>query len=387
MGYEELIYQALHRAFPGIEDKDIQEVTSLGDVKVYPANIALTHEGELEDKFYILLEGEVRVTKRIQGEEERLLNLLYPGDFFGEMAILHNAARVATVSSITQVTVLVIHKEAFSNLLERSSRMSLAMVHEVSRRLRENDEMAMDDLRVKTHELSDAYKQLSELENARSEFLTTIAHELRTPLMAASGYMQIIRSRNLQGETLKSALDTVTRNLQDITSLVNDILFLQEMDLILPVLDPSDIGSVVSACVEQNRLSAEKNQVAVRIDIPPGIPQLPIDSKGLGRALNAILNNAVKFSPDGGDVLVEVGQRAGQVWVRIQDHGIGIAPETMPHIFERFYHTDRIGDRLFRGIGLGLPIARAVIEQHKGHIEVESQPGKGATFTVWLNCR
>ena len=84
-------------------------------------------------------------------------------------------------------------------------------------------------------------------------------------------------------------------------------------------------------------------------------------------------------------MVVEVGQRDGAVWVRIEDHGVGIPPEALPQIFDRFFHLDQVGGHLFRGVGLGLSVARAVIEQHHGRIEVRSTLGQGSVFTVWLN--
>ncbi len=378
------IRSVLLRAFPGIPPIQAEDLVSACEQVTYPENIILCHEGALESTFYILLDGEVRVTKWFDASEERLLKYLHPGDFFGEMAIVNNAPRAATVATTCPTTVLEIRKEAFTNLLEQSSSISIALMREVSRRLRENDEMAIDDLRIKARQLSEAYQQLSELDLARREFLTTIAHELRTPLMAANGFMQVIRLGMLQGEALNSAVETVYHNLQQIITLTNDILFLQEMDLILPEFKPMDIGGVVASAVEQQRSRAEKNKVGIQLTIPATLPQIAVDARSLSRAINAILDNAIKFSPDGGDVGVEVGYDDTTIWVNVQDHGVGIPASAMPRIFDRFYHLEQVEKHLFRGIGLGLSIARQVIEQHHGVIKAESQLGQGSTFTIVL---
>jgi len=375
----------LQRAFPGIPDCEANELISVSKVRTFAPGSVICKEGALETTFYILLEGGVKVAKWINDREERLMKHLGPGDFFGEMAIIHNAPRAATVSAILPCSALELRKEDFARLLEHSSSMSLAIVREVSRRLRENDEMAIEDLRNKARELADAYQQLAEMDYARREFLTTVAHELRTPLMAANGFVQVIRMGMLQGETLKSALDTVARNLQDITVLTNAILFLQEMDLILPEFTPIDIGSLVASMVDLQRAQAEQNKVGLQLQIAPNVPHVGGDAKSLGRAISAILNNAIKFSPDGGDVLVEVNCDAQKVWIKIQDHGVGIPPEAIPHIFERYFHIEKMDNHLFRGLGLGLAIAQQVIELHHGTIQVESELGKGSTFTILLN--
>jgi signal transduction histidine kinase len=379
--------QVLQHAFPGIPTDEAETMISSGKVHSYPPNTVLCREGAVENTFYIILEGEVQVTKLLNELETRFLKHLKEGDFFGEMALIHNAPRAATVVTTVPSTILEINKDSFSKLLEQSSSMSLAMVREVSRRLRENDEMAIGDLRLKARELAGAYQQLAEQEFARREFLTTIAHELRTPLTAASGFLQLVRMGVLEGQTLTNAMDAITRNVQDIISLTNDILFLQEMDLILPAFQSTDVAAIVVKLVEQMRPRAVHNAVSLRYDIAPDLPQINGDAKSLERAIAAILDNAIKFSPDGGDVIVNVGFDEKQMWVRVKDHGVGIAADVMPCIFDRFYHVDHVGDYLFRGLGLGLSVARQVIEQHDGKILVESELGKGSTFTILLNMK
>ena len=379
--------QVLQRAFPGIPTDEAEMMISSGKVHSYPPNTVLCREGAIENTFYIILEGEVQVAKLLNELETRFLKHLKGGDFFGEMALIHNAPRAATVITTAPCTILEINKEAFSKLLEQSSSMSLAMVREVSRRLRENDEMAIGDLRLKARELAYAYQQLAEQEFSRREFLTTIAHELRTPLTAASGFLQLVRMGMLDGQTLTQAMDTIARNVQDIISLTNDILFLQEMDLILPEFEPTDVGPIVVKLVEQMRTRAVHNSVALKLEITHDLPQVDGDAKSLERAIAAILDNAIKFSPDGGDVLVDVGSDAVQLWVQVEDHGVGIATDVLPCIFDRFFHVDHVGNYLFRGLGLGLSVARQVIEQHGGKILVESELGKGSKFTVLLKAK
>ncbi len=357
---------------------------SAGEVRAYPAGTKLTTEGAYETTFYILLKGEVQVTKRFNENEERILKHLFAGDFFGEMAIIHEAPRAATITALTDVEALEIEREAFVRLLHTNSRLSLAMVREVSRRLRENDEIAIADLRKKTEELSEAYRRLSQQETARSQFLTTIAHELRTPLMAANGFLQMIRSGHLQGQSLQQALDTVARNLQEITALINNILFLQEMELILPEFQPTDLGQMVMEVIEAYRPAAQKQAIELQVHLPANPVEVKGDAKSLSRALSAVVDNAIKFSPNGGKVAVHLLTLEGWADIEVQDSGVGIPPEAMPHIFDRFYHLDEVDGHLFRGAGLGLSIARQVIEQHGGKIEAQSELGRGSIFRLKL---
>jgi signal transduction histidine kinase len=373
------------RAFPGITPDEVQELISHSQVHSYPTGTILCQEDKVENTFYTILEGEVEVAKSINKSESRILQTLSAGDFFGEMGIIHNAPRAATVTAKTNVVVLELDRESFDNVLNRSSSIALAMVHEISNRLRENDEMAIEDLRLRAGELARAYQKLAEQEVARREFLTNVAHELRTPLMAASGYLQILQQGQvLNQEQLTHALDTVSKNVQQIVILVNDILFLQEMDLVLPDFQAVVIGELASAVLERYKSQAADRGIHLSLTEDRNLPPVSGDAKSLERALIALVDNAIKFSPKGGDIEIRLEKGGQQVLVTVEDHGIGISPNTRPRIFDRFYHLEKENEDLFGGIGLGLAITRQVIQQHKGTLSVDSEHGQGSTFTMCL---
>ncbi len=373
------------RAFPGITPGEVAELISNSKLMNYEPEVILCHENALEDTFYLILEGEVEVTKVINNKERRLLKTLRGGDFFGEMALIHNAPRAATVKTLTPLIALEIHREAFDRVLKNSSSVSLAMVREISQRLRENDEMAIDDLRIRAGELAEAYQKLAEQDLARRDFLTNVAHQLRTPLMAAGGYLQMLQKGAVPAEKTAEAIETVTRNVQQISTLVNDILFVQEMDLILDKFEPVNLTDLARRIARRYEEKAEARKIDLRVKPDLFLPPVPGDAQSLDRALSSLIDNAVKFSPEGGSVTIRLRRRGDEVAVEVSDQGIGIQPEILPRIFDRFYHLDRSGDQLFEGLGLGLAIARQVIEQHKGRLEVESTAGQGSTFTIWLN--
>jgi signal transduction histidine kinase len=372
-------------AFPGIAPGEVAELISSSKLMNYPAGTVLCRENALEDTFYLILEGEVEVTKVINNDQERKLKTLASGDFFGEMALIHNAPRAATVRTTTPLIALEIDRQAFDRVLKNSSSVSLAMVREISQRLRENDKMAIDDLRMRASELAEAYQKLAVQEVARRDFLTTISHELRTPLTAAGGYLQMLQKGIIPPAEMPNALDTVTRNVQQIISLVNDILFVQEMELILEKFKPVNLVDMARKIAIEYEQKAKAKEVAIHVKPDLFLPSVSGDTQSLKRAFTALVDNAVKFSPAGGKVDIRLNRKGDRVAVEIADQGIGIKPEDMPHIFERFYHLDKSGDQLYQGLGLGLAITRQVIEQHLGKLEVVSVPEKGSTFTMWLN--
>jgi signal transduction histidine kinase len=344
----------------------------------------LCRENAVEDRFYMILEGEAEVTKLINNDQNRLLKMLGPGDFFGEMALIHNAPRAATVTSKSALTTLELDKAAFDRVLHNSSSVAMAMVREISNRLRLNDQLAVDDLRMRASELAEAYQQLAEQELARREFLSNVAHELRTPLMVATGYLQMLQRGLVSGEQLTAGIDTVARNVQQIAALVNDILFLQEMDLVLPEFQAVDMNEIAKVVTQRYAVKATERGVKLRFLPSSGLPAVSGDPRSLERALMALMDNAIKFSPKGGDVEIDLAEKNDAVRVAVRDHGIGIRKEDQHRIFDRFYHVEKHEDNLFSGIGLGLAITNQVIKQHNGRLELDSEPGKGSTFTLVL---
>jgi len=374
--------KVIPRAFPGIKPAEVEELISNCRVQSYEPGKVLCRENATEDIFYMILDGEVQVTKLVNNTENRMLNTLSPGDFFGEMGLIHNAPRAATVTTLTPVIVLELDKQGFDRVLKNSASVSLAMVREISHRLRENDQMAIEELRVRASELAQAYQKLAEQELARRDFLTNVAHELRTPLMSASGYLQLLQKGAMSGGQLQTAVDTVDRNVRQIVTLVNDILFLQEMDLVLSEFQPVDLGEVSRNVIEKYKGKAADKKIALTLRGSQNLPTIPGDARSLERALMALVDNALKFSPHGGDVEIQIESTREKLLVMVRDQGIGIASEALPRIFDRFYHIERHDNDLYSGIGLGLAIARQVIEQHNGALEVSSTPGKGSVFTM-----
>ncbi len=370
------------RAFPGIKPGEVEELIANSKINSYPTGAVLCRENAVEQTFYMILDGEVEVTKLVNNTESHLMKTLGAGDFFGEMALIHNAPRAATVSAKTPLVVLELSKEGFNRVLQHSSSVAMAMVKEISNRLRQNDEMAIEDLQMRAAELAQAYQKLAEQDLTRREFLTNVAHELRTPLMAASGYLQILKKGVLTGDSLNEALGTVSRNVEHIVSLVNDILFLQEIELVLPDFQPVDMLKIASTVTDKYAKKAEAHRVRLKVKSGRNVPQVCGDPKSLERALTALVDNAIKFSPQGGDVEISFAAHPNQLLVSVEDHGIGIVPEVRANIFDRVYHLEKSGDELFGGLGIGLSITRQVIEQHQGKLDVESKPGKGSTFTL-----
>jgi signal transduction histidine kinase len=373
------------RAFPGIKAEEVQELIINSRIRAYPPGTVVCRENEIEYVFYMILEGDFEVMKVVNNSEVRLLKTLTAGDYFGEMALIHNAPRAATVKTKTNVVVLELDKEGFNRVLKRSPSVAMAMVSEISNRLRQNDQMAVEVLRLRATEIADAYQKLAEQDLARREFLTNVAHELRTPLMVAGGYLQTLQKGMVSGEQMQTTVDTIARNIEQITTLVNDILFLQEIELVLPEFQAVNIVTIVEEVIKKYESKALARQVTLKLKGDRGVPEVKGDPRSLERALTALVDNAIKFNAPNKSVEIRLMSQGERVLISVEDQGVGISSEIRPRIFDRFFHFENYnGNELYSGVGIGLSITKQVIEQHKGTLELESEPGKGSVFTMSL---
>jgi signal transduction histidine kinase len=275
-------------------------------------------------------------------------------------------------------------KEDFKALLDRNPSVALTVMRKVTSRLRDSDRMAITDLRQKNIELAQAYESLEEQQRLRSAFLTTVAHELRTPLTTAQGYLQLLTSGVIQPDKATEMVSTVGRNVAKIVDLVNSILFLQELELITPDFEPVMVGQVVAEAVANVSQKAAESNLSLKIDIAPHLPLVNGDARGLGQAIAALLDNAIKFSPEGGEIQVLVSRQDRAVGIEIADPGVGISEDHLEQLFEPFHRVDAIDGHLFGGVGLGLPIAKQLVELHGGQIWAERRSAGGSRFTVSL---
>ncbi len=375
----------LEGVFPGMSTAVLSELGTLVRECTYPSGTVLCHEGQAETTFYIVKAGHVAVTKHLEGEVSRTLNDHGPGEFFGEIALIQNSRRIATVRTTEPTTVLELDKQSFDDFLNRSPAVGLALIRQVAARLRHSDQAAIEELRKMNQELAAAYNYLEEQERLRSEFLTTVAHELRTPLTVAKGYLQLLRSGAIPGSGSGEAVETVYRHVDKVVHLVNNILFMQEMALIDLDFEVISIGEIVSRVVEMNRARAGSAGVQLCIACAIMPPLIRGDVEGLVTGIGALVDNAIKYSPAGGQVVLRLALDPDPQYVAlsIEDQGPGISIEQQTRIFERF-KGDVPGAPTTRGLGLGLPIARYLIEKHGGRIWVRSTVGKGSTFTITL---
>ena len=235
--------------------------------------------------------------------------------------------------------------------------------------------------------------ELRRLQRIRTEFIDNLSHELRTPLTTVSLLAETLqREAEGVGDTIPSKMRDRIAKIEvetgHLVQMVNELLDLSRIESggTLQMADGVDMSRLAADSAERLRLFGERQGVTFLFETPPGLPPVRGDATRLGQVVVNLVHNAVKFSPDGGEITIRTTASDGQVVTSVEDHGIGIPRAARDRVFERFYKVDRARLRAEAGggTGLGLAIARHVVEQHGGRIWVESREGVGSTFTFAL---
>ena len=228
--------------------------------------------------------------------------------------------------------------------------------------------------------------ELRQTERLRRELTANVSHELRTPLTSIKGFAETLLDGAMKDEaTCRRFLTIMNGETDRLVKLVDDLLDLSllESKRVTLELKPVDVSVLVAHTVDKLKPLAQTQHLTLQQSAPPGII-VPADADRLEQVLTNLVDNALKYTPEGGRVDVRVATADGEVEVLVNDSGRGIGPEDLPHVFERFYRADRSRTRGSGGTGLGLAIAKHIVEAHGGRISVSSRANEGTTFKVTL---
>ncbi|MEW5956961.1 MAG: GAF domain-containing protein [Chloroflexota bacterium] len=226
-----------------------------------------------------------------------------------------------------------------------------------------------------------------ELEQLKDDFFSTISHELRTPLFSIQGFAKILlEEKDLDAETQTEFLGTIQRQAMQLSEMVNNLLDLSRIDE--GKLDLHQEPVILEDLIHQTLLKlqgfAHQRKVNLTSNLPAILPGIMADKQRVEQVLTNLIGNAIKFTGAGGQVVVSAWQIDAEVHVQVQDNGIGISPEDLEQIFSRYYQGDNKSERSAMGSGLGLHIAKKIVEGHGGRIWAESASGQGSTFHFML---
>jgi signal transduction histidine kinase len=389
----------LRLAFTRLQDDELQEIADLTEIRTYPAGHILCQEGEYEDIFYIVADGGIVITQMISEDEgERIIRVGGRGDLVGEMALIQNAPRAATVWTTTDCTVLEMEKEDFETILSRSPRMARDIIGITLDRMRANDKTAIEELK-RTNEV------LRQLDRNKLEFIQVAAHELRTPLTVLKGYADVLISfPDIKANAaLNEVVDGIAKGADRMHVVVNQMLDITRVDsqtLVIGALSIS-LNPIIEEVVHDFEGPAAERSIGIHTHHEEDLPDIYADPNMIQKALYHLVINAIKYTPDGGRVdlrtrRVMIDDKTPGVEIAVEDTGIGLDAEHHDLVFEKFYQVGSValhssGATVYKGggPGLGLAIVRGVVKNHGGKVWVES-PGHdevnfpGCTFYLQL---
>lgn len=230
--------------------------------------------------------------------------------------------------------------------------------------------------------------QQRKAEERRREFVANVSHELRTPLTNIRSYAETIRDAGdeLPRELENSFLDIVINESDRMTHIVQDLLTLSRFDSGRTDLKLTQFSfsAVLHDLYNAVYMEAQRHSHALELKIEPELPEIVADRERVVQVMMNIVSNSIKYTPDGGRIVISAGRRGDRVWMLVDDNGIGIPPEDRPRIFERFYRVDKARSRQSGGTGLGLSIAKEIIDRHQGVLELADKEGPGLAVRMEL---
>jgi len=389
----------LRLAFKGLDDSELEQMATLTELCTYPPEHVLCHEGAYEDVFYIVAEGSVVITKKIIDEaDERILRVGGRGDLVGEMALIQNVPRAATVRTLTECTVLEMAKKDFESMLSQIPRMAVDIIHITLDRMRANDQMAIGELQ-RTNNV------LRQLDRNKLEFIQVAAHELRTPLTVLKGYAKVLTAfpEIKANAALNEVVEGILKGSDRIHEVVNLMLDVTRIDTeVLKVSSaPIPLKRLIDDLLNEFKKAASERTIELSAIHAEDTPNIHGDPTMIHKALYHLIINAIKYTPDGGKVIlgtrpIMLDDNIPGVEATVTDTGIGLDHEHHDLVFEKFYQVGSVaihssGKTTFKGggPGLGLAIVRGVARAHGGNAWVESagyneEQLPGSTFYLHL---
>ena len=236
--------------------------------------------------------------------------------------------------------------------------------------------------------LVETMEELRQADRMRRELVANVSHDLRSPLASIQGYLETVHMKDgdLAPAERQRYVKTALRNARRLSDLVGELFELSKLETeqVEPTIEPFPIAELIQDVVMQYEPQAEEQRIDLAADLPERHARAAADIGLVERALSNLIDNAIHYTPEGGTVRVRLENETGEVCVEVLDTGPGIPDDALPHIFERFYRVDKSRDRDKGGAGLGLAIAKTILELHDQSLEVESTVGEGTTFRFRL---
>jgi len=347
---------------------ELRALKAVGIHREFPAGAVIFSAGDPGDGFYLVESGRVRISATVGDQETRLLAMIGPGDFFGEMAVLDDAPRSATAITEVATGTIFLGRDEFLRLLDQQPQLALDLIREFSGRMRALNQRYIDEV-VQAERLATVGRL------ARST-----VHDFKNPLSIISLAAELVARPSASASSRKLAQQSILKQVDRMTSMLHELIEFTRTGRQEFVASRVGFAYFLEGVVSDLKTELADRQVTLETVPPPADVELEIDARRLPRLFHNLINNAVDaMGKKGGRITIASEVRDRELVVEITDTGPGIAPELAERLFQPFATHGKA-----HGTGLGLSICRRIAEDHGGRIWARSTPGQGATFGVSL---
>jgi signal transduction histidine kinase len=354
-------------AFGTLLAKELQRIEGNVRTQRIAAGEVLFQEGDPGDGMYVVDEGRLEILIASMGQETRVLSHLGPGGILGEMAILDDKPRSATVRAVEDSTVRFIPRDGALRLFSQSPDLLLALMRDFTQRMRDSNARHVEEL-----------LQAGRLALV-GRFAQSIVHDLKNPLNIIGIATDLVQSDATAQEHRVEAADMIRRQVARLSTMINEVLDYTGQTAGSVALTPVAFDEFVKVLLEEMRPAASDRAVRIVCENLPPEVRVAIDQRRLVQAFYNLINNAADFMPGGGTVNLRFAVTDSEMHIEVEDSGPGIAPEIAGRLFQPFA---TFGKKT--GTGLGLSICKRIVEGHRGRIQARSEPGRGAIFIITL---
>jgi len=392
------IQEALRRVYflRGLKDEETSLLAQACAEQEFDEGAIIFEEGSAADRFYVLIEGHVEIWKDYRKDSRKILAVHGPGHFFGEIALIDDLPRSATLVAKDHVKVFNLARDDFRRLIVERTSIALAVMTGISSLIRSSNEIFVEDLRKRNVELEEANRALARIhdEQLKTERLSTlgkfsslILHDIRNPISMLKGQLQLIELEVGEPEKVSNLVRSCIVEVGRLERLANEFLDYSrgEIRLDLAPTNATELLMRLSGALK-DRFASAGIAIETRIDCEES---LLLDTERVLRAMHNLADNSRKAMIGRRGLLRFAARREGSFLViEVADNGDGMAPEVLSHLFEPFYSASNGG-----GTGLGMLIVRNIVEAHGGSVRIESTAGEGTSvflsfpFPSFMNSR
>ncbi|MGH7952664.1 MAG: ATP-binding protein [Limisphaerales bacterium] len=353
--------------FRNLDRGELQALRFITREKRFAANQEIFREGDPGDGVFFVKDGAVEISSIAAGSARHIFSRLGPGEIFGEMAVIEHRPRSATAAAVQDTEVYVIPRGEMLSLIERSPALAFNLLQEISRRLREFNQLHLREV-IEAERLA-----------LVGNFARSIVHDLKNPLTIISLSAETFNLPNIPPELRAQAQARIRKQVERINDMVSDILIFTGGECVDAEIKAADYRAFVLELLADLRAEAELKVAQIEMENEPPAVRVPIEPRRLSRVFYNLVHNATDAMAGGGKIFLRFRRDENEIATEIEDTGPGIAPEIAGKLFQPFATFGKI-----HGTGLGLSICKKIVEDHGGRIWVRGEYNRGAIFCFTL---